>query len=156
MSEITVVDIEPQTVLGVRKQGRYEEIAMMIVGLFLYAVGRGIQIEGRPIFVCHEMTPEEAMKAYEEGNADIEVALPVSGEVEGGDGVECYQLPGGKMAKIAHKGPYQDCGSAHEKLYAWLGEQGKKLAGPTREVYMNDPREVPPEEILTEVYAPME
>ena len=156
MSEITIVDVEPQTVLGVRKRGGYEEIAMMIVGLFLYAMGRGIQIDGRPIFVCHEMTLEEVMKAYEGGNADIEVALPVSGDVEGGDGVECYQLPGGKMAKIVHKGPYQDCGATYEKLFAWLGEQGKKLAGPTRGVFMNDPREVPPEEILTEVYAPIE
>ena len=80
MSEITIVDIEPQTVLGVRKHGRYEEIVMMVVGLFLYAMGRGIQIEGRPIFVCHEMTLEEVMKAYEETG----VPLSLSGHYHAG------------------------------------------------------------------------
>ncbi|MDD3248518.1 MAG: GyrI-like domain-containing protein [Methanosarcina sp.] len=30
------------------------------------------------------------------------------------------------------------------------------IFGPVREVYLNDPREVPPEEILTEIYAPLD
>jgi AraC family transcriptional regulator len=29
------------------------------------------------------------------------------------------------------------------------------VAGPTREVYLNDPKEVPPDELLTEIYAPV-
>jgi effector-binding domain-containing protein len=28
--------------------------------------------------------------------------------------------------------------------------------GPIREIYLNDPREVSPEELLTEIYAPIE
>ena len=31
----------------------------------------------------------------------------------------------------------------------------KKIAGPTREVYLNDPREVGIEEALTEIYLPI-
>ncbi|WP_305791978.1 GyrI-like domain-containing protein [Methanococcoides sp. AM1] len=30
------------------------------------------------------------------------------------------------------------------------------ITGPTREVYLNDPAEVSPEEILTEIYAPVD
>ncbi|MGB9941250.1 hypothetical protein [Methanosarcina sp.] len=30
------------------------------------------------------------------------------------------------------------------------------MAGPVRELYLNDPREVQPDEILTEVYAPLD
>ena len=60
------------------------------------------------------------------------------------------------MAKIMHKGPYEDCGATYGKLFAWLQKNGKRMNGPTREVYLNDPREVPPEEILTEIYAPIE
>jgi AraC family transcriptional regulator len=37
-----------------------------------------------------------------------------------------------------------------------LEEKHKKLVGPTREIYLNDPGEVPPEEILTDIYAPIE
>jgi effector-binding domain-containing protein len=38
---------------------------------------------------------------------------------------------------------------------AWIEENGKKLSGPIREAYMNDPREGGPEEILTVIYAPV-
>ncbi len=117
---------------------------------------KGIQIQGPPIFVCHKMTTEEAVKAGKEGNADIEVAVPVSGKVEDSDEIKGYELPGGKMAKIVHKGPHQDCGPTYEMLFAWLEENGKKIVGPTREVYLNDPNEVPQEELLTEIYAPIE
>ena len=60
------------------------------------------------------------------------------------------------MAKTVHKGPYEECGPTYENLFKWIGENGKKITGPTREVYLNDPREVPKEEILTEIYAPIE
>jgi len=49
--------------------------------LFLYVEKKGIEIAGMPVFICHETTPEEAMRAAEEGNADIEVAIPVAAPV---------------------------------------------------------------------------
>ena len=33
---------------------------------------------------------------------------------------------------------------------------GKRIAGPVRELYLNDPREVQPDEILTEIYASLD
>jgi len=155
MDEITVVDVEPQLVIGMRKRGPYPEIGNMIKELFEFAMGRNIQLMGPPMFVCHE-TPEGAIKANEEGNADIEVVIPVAEKIEDTDEVKCYALPGGKMAKTVHKGPYEDCGLTYEKLFLWLGENGKEIVGPTREAYLNDPHEVPPEDILTEIYAPID
>ncbi|MBE9513679.1 MAG: GyrI-like domain-containing protein [Chloroflexi bacterium] len=139
-----------------RKRGEYADIAAMIPKVCQFAVQKGVQIQGRPTFVCHEMGAEEAMKADKEGTADVEVAVPVSGRVEGSDEVSCYELAGGKMAKTVHKGPYQDCGPIYENLFAWLAENGKEIAGPTREVYLNDPNEVPQAEILTDMYVPIE
>jgi len=46
--------------------------------------------------------------------------------------------------------------STYEKFYKWIEEQGKKITGPVREVYLNDPNEVGMEEALTEIYAPIE
>lgn len=156
MGEVTVVEVEPQMVLGMRKHGKYQEISTMIPEIFEFAVEKGIEIIDTPIFVCHETTVEEVMKADEEGNADIEIALPVLEKGEDTDKMKFYELPGGKMAKIVHKGPYEDVGPAYEKLFMWIEENGKKITGFTREIYLNDPREVPPEEILTEIYAPIE
>jgi AraC family transcriptional regulator len=59
------------------------------------------------------------------------------------------------MAKIVHKGPYDKCEPAYTKLFAWIEKSGKKIAGPTREAYLNDPNEVGLEEALTEIYIPI-
>lgn len=156
MDNTTVVYVKPQLVLSMRKIGGYEEIAPMIQKLCEFAAGKNIEMIGPPLFICHEMTEKEATEAYEQKNADVEVAIPISKYIEGTDEAKCYELPGGKMANIVHKGPYEDCTPTYEKLYAWLEENNKKLIGPTREVYLNDPRKVPPEEILTDIYAPIE
>ena len=156
MDEITVVEVEPQLVLGMRKRGGYEDIGIWLPKLWEFITSKNIAMAGPPIFVCHEETVEEAEKAYKEKNADLEVAIPISGRVEDTEEVKCYELPGGKMARIVHKGPYEECCPVYEKLFAWIEENGKKIVGLTREVYLNDPGEVPPEEILTEIYAPIE
>ena len=156
MEEITIVEIQPQMVLGMRKRGKYEQIATMLPKVYQFAMEKGIQIQGPPLFVCHEWTKEEAMKADQEGNADVEVAVPISNTIEETDELKCYELSGGKMAKIIHKGPYQECGPTYDKLYAWLEQNEKRIMGPIREIYLNDPRKVSPEELLTEIYAPIE
>ena len=154
MEEIIVVDVEPQLVAGMRKRGHYREIAEMLPRVYEYTAKKGAKFTGPPIFVCHE-TAEEAMEADKTGNADIEVVAPIAEKIEETEEIKCYTLPGGKMAKIIHKGPYEKCETAYNKLFAWIRKKGKKIVGPTREVYLNDPREVGIEEALTEIYAPI-
>lgn len=154
MDEVSVAEIKPQWVLGLRKRGTYAEIGPMLAEVYKYAIARKIGVQGRPMFVCHE-TPRQAMKANEQSNADVEVAVPVAEQVEGAGEITCYELPGGQMAKIVHKGPYETCAAAYKTLFAWIAEKHKKVAGPTREVYLNNPTKVPPEEILTKIYAPI-
>ncbi|MFZ2455046.1 MAG: GyrI-like domain-containing protein [Candidatus Altiarchaeia archaeon] len=154
MEEVTVVELKPQAVLGTRKKGRYTDIPAMLGALCGYP-GAMPAFSGPPVFVCHESSPEEVEKANKEGTADVEVAIPVSKKIKGSKEIKNYELPGGKMAKIVHKGPYAKCGPAYEKLFAWIAKNKKKLAGPTREVYLNDPREVSEMDLLTEIYAPI-
>jgi AraC family transcriptional regulator len=156
MNDITIVTVKPQWVLGIRKMGKYEQIPPMIMVICQYAGEHGIPLVGPPVFVMHEMSAEEAVKANEAGTADIEVAMPVGGEGKGEGDVKSYQLPGGKMATLIHKGPYQECGPTYERLFAWLQKREKRITGPIREVYLNDPREVSEKETLTQIYAPVE
>lgn len=157
MSEVTIVKIDPQLVLGMRRKGAYREIAVMLPRIFEFAFSKNIPIAGYPVFLCHEITHEEVQQADKDENADIEVAVPISGilETTNSEEIRVYELPGGNMAKIIHKGPYEECSQTYEKLFSWFSENGKKITGPIREVYFNDPREVRPEEILTEIYAPL-
>jgi len=152
--EVEEVDLEPQKVLGVRRRGGYQEITNLIPKICEYAIRNGVQITGPPIFICHE-TPEEAMIADKNKNADLEVVVPIEKEVKGSGEIKFYQIDGGRMAKVTHKGPYKECGPTYEKLFEWIEKNGKRITGPMREVYMNDPREIPPDEIITEIYAPI-
>lgn len=156
MNEITIVDVPTQNVLGIRKCGSYKMIPQLLAGLFQHAMVSGAHITGMPAFVCHELSKEAVMEADAKGTADIEVIVPVATAVGGSDDVRYYELAGGKMARIIHKGPYEACEQAYDRLFVWIAEEGRTVCGPTREVYLNDPRTVRPEEILTEIYAPID
>ncbi|MCU0632636.1 MAG: GyrI-like domain-containing protein [Methanolinea sp.] len=156
MDEITIIDRQPQTVLGIVQRGLYRLIAELLPRIAIYAMEEGIHLAGPPIFVCHEGSHEEVLKAEREGNARVEVAFPVKEGARPGPGMRVYTLPGGKMARTYHRGPYEVCEPTYLQLFAWLGERGLRIVGPIREIYHNDPREVAPEEILTEILAPVE
>jgi effector-binding domain-containing protein len=154
MNEIVISNVEPQLVVGMRKRGTYAQIRPMLASVRKYIEAHGAQVAGPPAFVCHE-TPKEVVRANLLRNADVEVVIPVSAQVAGNEEITCHELPGGPMAKITHKGPYEKSADAYKKLFAWIAENHRKVAGPTREVYLNDPKTLPPEELLTEIYAPV-
>jgi len=154
MSEIVINDVAAQLVVGMRQRGTYAQIRPMITSIRRYVESNGGEIAGPPMFVCHE-TPKEIVRANLLRNADVEVVIPVSGAIPDHNEIACYELSGGPMARITHKGPYEKSATAYKRLFAWIAENHKKIAGPTREVYLNDPKQVPPEELLTEIYAPV-
>ena len=154
MDEVTVVDVKSLLVAGIRKRGHYRQIAELLPRLYQYAATKGAKFTAPPLFVCHE-TPEEAAEADKTGNADVEVAAPIAEKIEETEEIKCYTLPGGKMAKIIHKGPYDKCEQTYNKIFAWIQKNGKRIVGPIREAYLNDPTEVGLEEALTEIYIPI-
>jgi AraC family transcriptional regulator len=155
MADIEIINVPDQTVMGIRRTGHYRMIAELLAELAIYAMEQDIPINGPPVFVMHEFSPEEARKADEEGTADVEVAFPVPEGIIPGPGMKVYTLSGGRMARTYHRGPYEACEPTYLRLFAWLRERGLTITGPMREKYLNDPREVPPEEILTEILAPV-
>ena len=62
-----------------------------------------------------------------------------------------------ELARVAHFSPYH-----FHRIYArlfgqWLPHSGRELRSePSLEFYLNDPDGTPPEELLTEIYAPLE
>ncbi|MEW2918220.1 AraC family transcriptional regulator [Ruegeria sp. ANG10] len=81
-------------------------------------------------------------------------------EFKGGDtpeGMEDVQIPGGKTAILTYKGPYSGLHAAYHTLFGnWLPESGEEPADqPCYEIYLNDPRNTAPEELLTEICLPL-
>jgi effector-binding domain-containing protein len=154
--EVTIVTVKPQLVLGMRKKGPYRSIGEMIPQICQFAVQNNIPLVGPPMYICHEMSPEEAQTADKQNSADVEVAVPVAKKGKETPEIKCYELSGGKMAKILHKGPYETETATYQTLFQWLEENNKKITGLMREIYMNDPHEVSPQELLIEIYVPIE
>jgi len=155
MDDITLVEVAALQVLGMKKTGTYQLIPELLMKTYEFAVTRKIKVTGPPLFLCHEITPEAVMEANGKGTATVEVAWPVSGTVKGNQEMKIYELPGGKMVHTVHKGPYESCEPTYLKVFAWIESRGLRISGPIREVYPNDPREVRPDEIITEIFVPV-
>ena len=59
------------------------------------------------------------------------------------------------MAVTEHRGPYEELAPAYHVITAWITENGYEFAGAPREVYVNDPRIVPPEKLVTRIEFPI-
>ncbi len=154
---VKVVDVKSQIVLGIREIGPYRKVMDIIKKLAKYAASRGVEIIGNPIFMCHEASRMPGRL----GNIDLEVVVPVGEKINPDEesmetGIICYAIPGGKFAEIIHKGPYEKSEESYKQLFSWIKEKGYRITGPTREVYLNDPKDFLPAELETEIYAPVE
>ena len=155
MEEIAIVDVPAQQVVGIRKTGRYTLIPGLLMQLAGYIIENRIAFAGPPAFICHETSPECVKEANENGTAIVEVVWPVAGTVTGSGDIQVSTLPGGKMVRTVHRGPYETCEPTYLALFSWIENHQLQIAGPIREIYPNDPREVKPEEILTEILVPV-
>jgi len=81
------------------------------------------------------------------------MGMPIATPAPRGERV--VQLPAGRAAVTRHLGPYEEVGLADLALHAWAEERRLEPAGPLREVYRNDPAEVPPEALETDVVLPV-
>jgi DNA-binding transcriptional MerR regulator len=65
------------------------------------------------------------------------------------------EVPGGEFAAVTHVGPYEQLGLAYHALYAWAQEHGHEPRGLIREICVNDPADVPPAQLQTDLLLPL-
>ena len=58
------------------------------------------------------------------------------------------------VASIVHVGPYEKSGETINRLMAWMKAEGYVADGPLLESYINNPMQVKPEELKTEIWIP--
>jgi DNA-binding transcriptional MerR regulator len=112
-----------------------------------YVQEHGLQMAGPPFIAYPDRIHEE------EGT--IECCFPIAGAAEPQGRVEPRHYAGGPVAWTRHVGPYDQVGAAYAALDAWVAENERQVAGPPREVYLNDPQTTAPEDLLTEVVWPL-
>jgi len=69
-------------------------------------------------------------------------------------GKDVFDFP--KIASYLYVGPYEKVGEVYTKIMAWLDQNDWKMVGPAMEIYLNNPMEVAPEKLETEIILPVE
>lgn len=150
--EVEVIETAPQTIAAVKVHTSLKKIGDDIgagFGAVVQKMGAaGLAPAGPPLIVYHDVIDEETA-------GDIEICVPVMGEISGNGEVYTRELEGGTMASTMHRGPYSEIAPAYHTVTGWISEHGHEIAGPPREVYLNDPQSVPEEELLTRVDFPI-
>jgi len=73
------------------------------------------------------------------------------------ENLEDVKTPDGRMAVMHYKGPYAGLSAAYDYLFCdWLQKSGEELReAPSYEVYLNDPMDTAPDELLTDIHVPI-
>jgi effector-binding domain-containing protein len=155
MSEPLVKEVPETRVITKRDKGPIGETVGRLIGDLMSVIympenqGNFVKIVGPFMTVYHD-------HEYKEQDADLEMAVPITGKVTVSDpGIEVKNLPSRRVASLVHKGSYETIGPAYAKLYEYVARSGLELSGPMMDVYLNDPNTVEPDEILTEIQAPV-
>ena len=152
--KVKIESKEPLRVAFMRHVGPYDEVGATWDKL-LPRLGKEGMLGGDVLIlgICHddpEVTPPEKIRY------DACVTVDESFVPEGEIGVQV--IPGGEYAVTTHFGPYQKLGDTYTRLLGqWLPRSGRELRStPCFEVYFNDPQSTEPEDLLTDIYAPLQ
>lgn len=155
LTEPVIKEIPAQRVLSKREKGIYGVTIPKLIGeicsLLSPENGRppSVKVVGPIMTIYHD-------QEYREEDADVEVALPIAGRITLDDpSIEVKNLTAVTVVSSVYTGPYQAIGKAHERVYAYIAEHGYTPEGPSRELYYNDPHEVPEDQLMTEVQYPI-
>lgn len=87
--------------------------------------------------------------------SDAVAALKKKGKGAEADNVRIEVLKEGKCVQVLHVGPYDQEPATIERMEAFAKENGRTLRGPHHEIYLSDPRRVPPERLRTILRFPL-
>jgi len=149
---IELTEEAPQSVAATKIHTTLQRIGGDIgtgFGSLMQALAReNISPSGPPLIVYHDVINTDT-------DGEIEICVPIDTPIDGDSSVYGRELEGGTMAVTIHHGPYEEIAPAYQTLTEWIAERGHEIAGPPREIYLNDPQTVPPAELLTRIEFPL-
>ncbi len=151
---VSLREVQPMSAIFVRHTGHYSECGQAWDRLLTWAGARGLLGPGvRFIGICHddpEVTPPERLR-YD--------ACVTVGDIAGvEDDVGRQVIGGGLYAMATHVGPYDRLGEIYARLCGeWVPRSGYELrSAPCLEEYLNSPESTAPEDLITDIYIPLE
>ena len=86
---------------------------------------------------------------------DVEIGYPVGKAIQGKDEIKQSEIPYGRYAACLYTGSYSKMESAYNAISEWMKENGYTPTGVVYEFYLNDPQEIPEDELQTRIMFPL-
>lgn len=154
MNKVDIKSIDALELVGIEHIGPYMEIGGAFEKLFAWLGMKGlISAQTRSFGIyCDDPDAVPAEKLRSMACASANGYNP-----QEEDPVALKVIPACEYAVLRHVGPYADLHSAYKWLYGeWLPGSGREPADlPCFEEYVNDPRQVLPQELITDIYLPL-
>ncbi|APF37984.1 AraC family transcriptional regulator [Chelatococcus daeguensis] len=156
MTSPWTVTLQPMPALRlatIHHVGPYMEIGRAFDRLMPWAAARGLLGPGAVTVGVYYDDPGTV--AAKDLSADA--GISIGREIEGDATVHIVLIAAGTHAVLRHRGPYAELERAYDWLYrAWLPASGHEPADrPPYEIYRNDPREVPAQDLVTDICLPL-
>jgi len=152
--DVRIERLQSLLVAFVRHVGPYDQVQAAWERLCMRLGKEGLLGPGTKfIGLCYddpEVTPPEKIRY------DACVTVDEDFVPEGDIGIQAIE--GGEYAVTTHIGPYSTLGQTYAKLLGqWLPRSGRELRSePSLEFYLNAPESTEPEDLITDIYAPLE
>lgn len=150
--ELEVRQLPSLRLACVRHVGPYYQIGSAFTQLNAWASEQGLP-EATLVGVYHDdpaQTPEAELQA------DAALILPDGQDFSSNRSIAIRELPGGSFAVLRAVGPYSELPRVWEALWGQVARAGHQVrSAPSLEIY-GPMQGVPPEELVTEVCAPIE
>ena len=150
--EVKVRDVPAQKVMSVRfvtsLSGMSGDMGAAFQEIWDCIEKSGIKFAGEFFAVYHD-------ENFNPDKIDVECCISVPEFLPESGRVKAREVEGGLMAATTHKGSYDTLEGAYTAILEWIGKNPYTPLFRMRDVYLNSPDEVPPEELLTEVLWPV-
>jgi len=144
------IDRPAQATLSIRSRANVAELPELM-GQVFGAIKQYLREAGQfPIGA-----PYAAYFNMDMQDLDVESGFPVAAALPGKGDVQPGEIPAGRAASCVHVGPYDQFEQTYAALTAFVAGQGLEATGASYEFYTNNPTEVPPEELRTQILFPL-
>ena len=151
---VTIKHIQPIRVAFMRHVGPYSQVGKLWER-FMMILGKEGLLGGDAQFIgiCHDdpaVTPSNKIR--------YDACMSADERFQPQDDIGVQVIPGGDYATATHFGPYEKLDESYAALLGqWLPRSGRELrSSPCFEVYLNSPESNEPEDLLTDVYVPLQ
>lgn len=152
--KVEIKKIKPMRVAFMRHVGPYAECGKTWERFLAWAGAGGLLQPGAMILgLCHD-DPE--VTSPDKIRYDACLTVDEDFRPEGEVGVQ--EIAGGTYAVTTHFGPYDKLGETYAALCGqWAPQSGREMRSePCFEVHLNAPENTDPEDLLTDIYLPLE